>query len=57
MVMTKLLGLRPQVTLSQVPPSQKETWGAEGNPSFPAHPRADQMGQERKNREKKKLKN
>ena len=31
MVMTKLLGPRPQVTLSQVPPSKKETWGAEDN--------------------------
>jgi hypothetical protein len=40
-VMTKLLIPKPQVTLSQVPPSKKETWGAESNPSFPAHPRAN----------------
>ena len=31
MVMTKLLGPRPEVTLSQVPPSKKETWEAEDN--------------------------
>ena len=31
MVMTKLLGPRHQVTLSQVFPSEKETWGAEDN--------------------------
>ena len=30
-----------QVTLSQVPTSKKETWGAEGNPSFHVHPCAN----------------
>ena len=51
MVLTKLLSPRPQVTLSQVPPSKKETWGAKGNPSFPARPRANQTGQKKKQRQ------
>ena len=37
-VMTKLKGPRHQVTLSQIPSSQKEMWGVENNPHFQAHP-------------------
>ena len=33
-MLTKLVPPNLRVTLSQVPPSQKETWGAEGTPSF-----------------------
>ena len=40
-MMTKLKGPSPLVTLSQIPPSQKETWGAESNPCFQAHPHAN----------------
>jgi hypothetical protein len=36
--MTKLLSPNLRVTLSQVPPSQKEMWGAEGTPRFPVRP-------------------
>jgi len=40
-MLTKLILPNLQVTLSQVPPSQKETWGAEGAPCFHACPRAN----------------
>ena len=40
-VMTKLKGPRHQVTLSQIPSSQKEMWGVKNNPHFQARPRAD----------------
>src|ERR1700677_3882635 len=42
-VMTKLKGPRHQVTLSQIPPSQKETWGAKSNTHFQARPRANSL--------------
>ena len=38
LLLTKLLLPRHQVTLSQIPPSQKEMWGAESKPHFPACP-------------------
>jgi hypothetical protein len=41
LMLTKLLLLRHQVTLSQIPPSQKEMWGAESKPHFPACPHAN----------------
>jgi hypothetical protein len=41
LLMTKLLTPRHQVTLSQIPPSQKETQGVEDTPSLQARPRAD----------------
>jgi hypothetical protein len=37
-VLTKLKCLRYQVTLSQIPPSQKETYGVKSNSRFTAHP-------------------
>jgi hypothetical protein len=40
-VMTKLKSPRHQVTLSQIPSSQKEMWGVKNNPHFQARPRAD----------------
>jgi hypothetical protein len=46
--LTKLLGPNLRVTLSQVPPSKKETWGAEGKPSFPARPRANRTRHKKK---------
>ena len=39
--MTKLIPPNLRVTLSQVPPSQKETQGAEGALCFHARPRAN----------------
>ena len=39
--MTKLLPPNLRVTLSQVPPSQKEMWGAEGPPRFHVRPRTN----------------
>jgi hypothetical protein len=39
--MTKLLGPRQQEALLQVPPSQKEMWGALYEPCFHAHPHAN----------------
>jgi hypothetical protein len=41
LLLTKLLLPRHQVTLSQIPPSQKEMWGAESKPHFPACPHAN----------------
>jgi hypothetical protein len=41
LLLTKLLLLSHQVTLSQIPPSQKEMWGAESKPHFPACPHAN----------------
>jgi hypothetical protein len=41
LLLTKLLLPRHQVTLSQIPPSQKEMWGTESKPHFPACPHAN----------------
>jgi hypothetical protein len=38
LMLNKLMLPRHQVTLSQIPPSQKEMWGAESKPHFPVCP-------------------
>ena len=40
-MLTKLLPPNIQVTLSQLPPSKKETQGVEGTLCFPARPRVN----------------